>query len=400
MVKIFAINCGSSTLKFKLFEMPEAKMIASGMVDRLGLNGSVFKIQNEKGEVKEIKKNISNHKSAVQLLMKELINFKILKNLNELGAVGHRVVAGGENYKKSTLIDKHVINNIKYLSIYAPLHNYSEARGMEAFAEANSNLPQVAVFDTSLYSKMPEVNYLYSIPMKYYRIYGARKYGAHGTSHRYIIHRVAKILNKKLEDLNIISLHLGSGASITATMHGKVIDTSMGFTPVAGITMSTRSGDIDPSLILFLMTQLKITDPDDMANILNTKSGLLGISELSPDMRDLEKAQQNNHQAKLAIDIFINRIVKYIGYYVAEMGSVDVITFSAGIGENDIDLRQQIISKLSFINAEIDPKKNNIKAEERDITGSKSKVKILLIPTNEELMIAKDAYNIGYLGQE
>lgn len=400
MVKIFAINCGSSTLKFKLFEMPEAKMIASGMVDRLGLNGSVFKIQNEKGEVKEIKKNISNHKSAVQLLMKELINFKILKNLNELGAVGHRVVAGGENYKKSTLIDKHVINNIKYLSIYAPLHNYSEARGMEAFAEANSNLPQVAVFDTSLYSKMPEVNYLYSIPMKYYRIYGARKYGAHGTSHRYIIHRVAKILNKKLEDLNIISLHLGSGASITATMHGKVIDTSMGFTPVAGITMSTRSGDIDPSLILFLMTQLKITDPDDMANILNTKSGLLGISELSPDMRDLEKAQQNNHQAKLAIDIFINRIVKYIGYYVAEMGSVDVITFSAGIGENDIDLRQQIISKLSFINAEIDPKKNNIKAKERDITGSKSKVKILLIPTNEELMIAKDAYNIGYLGQE
>ncbi len=400
MVKIFAINCGSSTLKFKLFEMPEAKMIASGMVDRLGLNGSVFKIQNEKGEVKEIKKNISNHKSAVQLLMKELINFKILKNLNELGAVGHRVVAGGENYKKSTLIDKHVINNIKYLSIYAPLHNYSEARGMEAFAEANSNLPQVAVFDTSLYSKMPEVNYLYSIPMKYYRIYGARKYGAHGTSHRYIIHRVAKILNKKLEDLNIISLHLGSGASITATMHGKVIDTSMGFTPVAGITMSTRSGDIDPSLILFLMTQLKITDPDDMANILNTKSGLLGISELSPDMRDLEKAQQNNHQAKLAIDIFINRIVKYIGYYVAEMGSVDVITFSAGIGENDINLRQQIISKLSFINAEIDPKKNNIKAEERDITGSKSKVKILLIPTNEELMIAKDAYNIGYLGQE
>ena len=385
MVKIFAINCGSSTLKFKLFEMPEAKMIASGMVDRLGLNGSVFKIQNEKGEVKEIKKNF---------------NFKILKNLNELGAVGHRVVAGGENYKKSTLIDKHVINNIKYLSIYAPLHNYSEARGMEAFAEANSNLPQVAVFDTSLYSKMPEVNYLYSIPMKYYRIYGARKYGAHGTSHRYIIHRVAKILNKKLEDLNIISLHLGSGASITATMHGKVIDTSMGFTPVAGITMSTRSGDIDPSLILFLMTQLKITDPDDMANILNTKSGLLGISELSPDMRDLEKAQQNNHQAKLAIDIFINRIVKYIGYYVAEMGSVDVITFSAGIGENDIDLRQQIISKLSFINAEIDPKKNNIKAEERDITGSKSKVKILLIPTNEELMIAKDAYNIGYLGQE
>ncbi|MCT6893377.1 MAG: acetate/propionate family kinase, partial [Bombilactobacillus mellifer] len=341
-----------------------------------------------------------NHKSAVQLLMKELINFKILKNLNELGAVGHRVVAGGENYKKSTLIDKHVINNIKYLSIYAPLHNYSEARGMEAFAEANSNLPQVAVFDTSLYSKMPEVNYLYSIPMKYYRIYGARKYGAHGTSHRYIIHRVAKILNKKLEDLNIISLHLGSGASITATMHGKVIDTSMGFTPVAGITMSTRSGDIDPSLILFLMTQLKITDPDDMANILNTKSGLLGISELSPDMRDLEKAQQNNHQAKLAIDIFINRIVKYIGYYVAEMGSVDVITFSAGIGENDINLRQQIISKLSFINAEIDPKKNNIKAEERDITGSKSKVKILLIPTNEELMIAKDAYNIGYLGQE
>lgn len=400
MVKIFAINCGSSTLKFKLFEMPEAKIIASGMVDRLGLNGSVFKIQNEKGEVKEIKKNISNHKSAVQLLMKELINFKILKNLNELGAVGHRVVAGGENYQKSTLIDKHVINNIKYLSIYAPLHNYSEARGMEAFAEANSKLPQVAVFDTSLYSKMPEVNYLYSIPMKYYRIYGTRKYGAHGTSHRYIIHRVAKILNQKLEDLNIISLHLGSGASITATMHGKVIDTSMGFTPVAGITMSTRSGDIDPSLILFLMTQLKITDPDDMANILNTKSGLLGISELSPDMRDLEKVQQNNHQAKLAIDIFVNRIVKYIGSYVAEMGSVDVITFSAGIGENDINLRQKIINKLSFINAKIDPEKNNVKAEERDITGSKSKVKILLIPTDEELMIAKDAYNIGYLRQE
>lgn len=400
MVKVIAINCGSSTLKFKLFEMPEAQVIASGMVDRLGMSGSVFTIEKQNGEKKVIKEDVQNQKEAVQLLIRELIDWHILQSLDELGAVGHRVVAGGENYQKSTLIDQHVINNIKYLSIYAPLHNYSEARGMEAFAQANSQLPQVAVFDTALYSSMPEVNYLYSIPMKYYKTYGARKYGAHGTSHRYITNRIAQILHQDLSALNIISLHLGSGASITATEHGQVIDTSMGFTPMAGITMSTRSGDIDPSLVLFLMTQLKITDPDEMANILNTKSGLLGISELSPDMRDLEKVQKTNHQAQLAIDIFINRIVKYIGAYVAEMGSVDVISFSAGIGENDATMRKRIIDRLSFINVQIDSEKNQVRGVERDLSGKDSKVKVLLIPTDEELMIAQDAYNIGYLGQE
>ncbi|BDR56368.1 acetate/propionate family kinase [Xylocopilactobacillus apis] len=400
MVKVIAINCGSSTLKFKLFEMPEEKVIASGMVDRLGLTDSVFTLKTSNDNSFEIKKDIKDHSEAVKLLLKELIDCKVLKSLDELGGVGHRVVAGGENYEKSTFVDQHVINNIKYLSIYAPLHNYSEARGMEAFRDYNPELPQVAVFDTALYTGMPKENYLYSIPMKYYRLYGARKYGAHGTSHRYLTDRAAKILNKNIEDLNIISLHLGSGASITATNHGKVIDTSMGFTPMAGITMSTRSGDIDPSLVLYLMKQLDINNPDEMADILNKESGLLGISELSPDMRDLEKEQDTNDQAKLAIDIFINRIVKYVGSYVAEMGSVDALIFSAGIGENDIGVRQSIVDHLSFIGAKIDSEKNHVRGEERDLTGEGSKVKVLLIPTDEELMIARDAYNIGYLSKK
>lgn len=397
MVKVMAINSGSSTLKFKLFEMPEETVIASGMVDRLGMKGSKFTFETEGGKKKEFQKDVKDHTEAVNLLLNELKVSHIIKNLDELGCVGHRVVAGGENYKQSTLLDRHVINNIKYLSIYAPLHNISEAHGMEAFLKANPEIPQVAVFDTALYSQMPEVNFLYSIPMNYYKLYGARKYGAHGTSHRYITARAAEIMNKKLDELNIISLHLGSGASITATKHGNVIDTSMGFTPMAGITMSTRCGDIDPSLVLYLMSQLKISDPDEMVNILNTKSGLLGISELSPDMRDLEKVYDDNPQAKLAIDIFVNRIIKYIGSYVAEMGSVDVLIFSAGIGENGPEVRESIINQLEFIGAKIDTEKNKARGVEQDLTGEGSKVKVLLIPTNEELMIARDAYEIGCL---
>ncbi|BDR58569.1 acetate/propionate family kinase [Xylocopilactobacillus apicola] len=400
MVKIIAINCGSSTLKFKLFEMPEETVIASGMVDRLGLSGSTFELKSNDGKKIEFQKDVKDHNEAVTLLLKNLVDSKIIDSLDELGGVGHRVVAGGETYEKSTLVDQHVINNIKYLSIYAPLHNYSEARGMEAFVQANPKLPQVAVFDTALYSQMPEVNYLYSIPIEYYKNYGARKYGAHGTSHRYITGRAAEMLNQKLEDLNIISLHLGSGASITATEHGKVIDTSMGFTPMAGITMSTRSGDIDPSLVLFLMSQLKISDPNEMADILNQKSGLLGLSGISPDMRDLQKVEDTNQRARLALDIFVNRIVKYVGSYVAEMGSVDVITFSAGIGENDAEIRENIINQLSFINAKIDLEKNDVRGEEIDLTGEGSAVKVLLITTDEELMIARDAYEIGYLNKE
>lgn len=272
---------------------------------------------------------------------------------------------------------------------YAPLHNPAHLTGIKAFKKILPDITSVAVFDTSFHQTMPEKNYLYSIPYEWYEKYGARKYGAHGTSHRYVANRAAEMLGKPLEELKLVTLHLGAGASITAVMNGKSYDTSMGFTPLAGITMATRSGDVDASLVAWLEDKLEISS-EEMIDILNHKSGLIGLSGVSADMRDLEKVMDENHRAKMARDIWINRVVRYVGQYVAEMNGADAIVFTAGVGENDIEIRQAIADGLSFFGVKIDPEKNNIRGEERDLTAAGSTTKALLIPTNEELMIARD----------
>lgn len=397
MSKILAINAGSSTLKWKLFVMPEEKVIAKGMVDRLGLSDSVFTVKYGDGQKYEITQDIETQDVAVDLLLKKLIEFKIIAEYSEISGIGHRVVAGGEDFKTSALITEASLKRIEELAEYAPLHNPAEAGVIRAFRNILPNVPQVAVFDTSFHTTMPEENYLYSLPLDYYRKYGARKYGAHGTSHRYVSHRAAEMLGKPLEDLKMITMHLGSGVSMTAIKDGKSLDTSMGFTPLAGVTMSTRSGDIDASLVAFLMKKLDIKDSEEMIDILNKKSGIYGISGLSPDMRDLEKTREERPESQLAIDIFVNRLIKYVGSYVAIMGGLDVLVITAGMGEGDILMRQRIGDRLSYFGVEVDPERNNVMAQERIISTDDSKVKVLLVPTNEEVMIARDVMSVGQI---
>lgn len=395
-MKILAVNTGSSTLKWKLYDMPAEHVIAEGMLDRMGLGDSVFTVKFNGEKTKEVG-DIKNAEEAVKKLMATLIDRKIIGSFDEIQGIGHRIVAGGETFEHSALMTPENIQKVKDLADFAPLHNPAEAGGIEAFAKLLPNVPQVGVFDTAFHSTMPQENYLYSIPMEYYRKYGARKYGAHGTSHRYVSARAAELLHADLKSLKMITLHMGSGVSVTAIKDGKSLDTSMGFTPLAGVTMSTRSGDIDASLVAYLMGKLNITDPNQMVDILNTKSGILGISELSPDMRQLEQTIDTRPQSKLAIDIFVNRIIKYIGSYTAIMGGLDVLVFTAGIGEGDIKMRARIVNKLNYMGAKIDPERNDVMAKERLISTDDSKVKVMLVPTNEELMIARDTVRVAHL---
>ncbi|MCI1552883.1 MAG: acetate kinase [Levilactobacillus sp.] len=389
MAKTLAINAGSSTLKWKLFSMPEETVIASGMVDRLNLPGSIFKVKLPDGKkIKETQDNITN-KLAAAMVLTRLKSYGIVKHLSEITGVGHRVVAGGEVFKDSALITPIVLKQIKELKDYAPLHNPVQAYYIEVFQQLLPEAKQVAVFDTSLYTEMPAVNYMYSIPYEYYDKFGARKYGAHGTSHRYVAHRTAEILGKPLSDLKLITLHLGSGSSITAFDHGHALDTSMGFTPLAGVMMGTRSGDIDVSLVAFLAEKLHKTMPE-MIDILNHKSGLLGISELSPDQRDLEKTQDERPKSKLALQMFVDRVVSYVGSYIAELGGVDAIVFTAGSGENGVEMRQAVADKLNYFGIAIDPAKNDFRGEEHIVSPDGSKIQVLVVPTNEELMIVRD----------
>lgn len=397
MSKVLAINAGSSTLKWQLFIMPEETVVAKGMVDRLGLTDSVFTVKYGDGQKFSMTQDIETQDLAVELLLQKLIEFKIIADYSEISGIGHRVVAGGEDFKTSAVINEDSLKRIEELSEYAPLHNPSEARVIRAFRKILPNVPQVAVFDTSFHTTMPEENYLYSLPLEYYRKYGARKYGAHGTSHRYVSQRAAEMVGKPLKDLKMITMHLGSGVSMTAIKDGKSLDTSMGFTPLAGLTMSTRSGDIDASLVAFLMAKLNIKDPAEMIDILNKKSGIYGISGLSPDMRDLEQTREERPESQLAIDIFVNRLIKYVGSYVAIMGGLDVLVITAGMGEGDILMRQRIGDRLGYFGVQVDPERNNVMAQERIISTDDSKVKVLLVPTNEEVMIARDVVTLGNL---
>lgn len=388
MSKTIAINAGSSSLKWQLYTMPEETVIAKGIVERIGLNDSIFTIKYGEDKKYEVIKDIEDHEIAINMLLEQLTELNIIDSFEEITGAGHRIVAGGEHFKQSAIIDDEALALVDDLAEFAPLHNPAEAKVIRVFQKLLPNTLNVGVFDTSFHTTMPKVNYLYSIPTEYYEKYGARKYGAHGTSHRYVAERAADMLGKPIEETKIITCHLGNGASITAVDGGKSIDTSMGFTPLAGVTMGTRSGDIDASLLQYLMGKLNITDIKEMVEILNKKSGLLGLSGISSDMRDLQ--QSETEEAKVAIEIFEDRIRKYIGSYVATMNGVDAIVFTAGIGENAIEIRKNIIDGLSVFGCEIDADKNNIRGEERVISTDDSKVKVLLIPTDEELMIARD----------
>lgn len=395
MGKTLAINAGSSTLKWKLFAMPEETVIASGMVDRLNLPGSIFKVKLADGQkFTETQDKITN-KLAAAMVLTRLKSYGIVQHLSEITGVGHRVVAGGEVFKDSAVITPTVLKQIKELKDYAPLHNPVQAYYIDVFQQLLPEAQQVAVFDTSLYTQMPAMNYLYSLPYAYYEKFGARKYGAHGTSHRYVAKRTAELLGQPLEALKLITLHLGSGSSITAFDHGQALDTSMGFTPLAGVMMGTRSGDVDPSLVAYLAEKLQKTMPE-MIDILNHQSGLLGISELSPDQRDLEDTQADRPKSKQALDMFVNRVVRYVGSYVAELGGVDAIAFTAGSGENGIAMRQAIADQLAGLNIAIDPAKNDFRGEERVISPDGAAVKVLVVPTNEELMIVRDVARLTH----
>ncbi|HBQ09550.1 MAG TPA: acetate kinase, partial [Lactobacillus sp.] len=383
MEKVLAINSGSSSFKYKLFSLPDEKVIAKGMADRVGLDYASFEIKLADGTKHVEKTEIPDQEAAVSLLLKFLKQFNVVEDLNEIVGVGHRVVNGGEFFKDSTIITKENLHEIYELEDYAPLHNPAEGRGIEAFMNVLPNVPQVAVFDTTYHRALDPVHYLYSLPYEYYEKYGVRKYGAHGTSVRYVAPRAADMMGKDLKDLKLIVCHLGSGASITAVKDAKSYDTSMGFSPLAGITMATRSGDIDPSLIQHLM-HVEHKSMDEMIYMLNHKSGLLGLSGISPDMRDVRESDSD--RAKLARNIFINRIVRYVGSYIAEMGGVDGIIFTAGIGEHDMGVREAVMDAFKYMGVDPDYEANN-KISEGFITKPDSKVKVMVIPTNEELMI-------------
>ena len=393
MEKVLAINSGSSSFKYKLFSLPDEKVIAKGMADRVGLDHASFEIKLADGTKHVEKTEISDQEAAVSLLLKFLKQFNVVEDLNEIVGVGHRVVNGGEFFKDSTIITKENLHEIYELEDYAPLHNPAEGRGIEAFMNVLPNVPQVAVFDTTYHRALDPVHYLYSLPYEYYEKYGVRKYGAHGTSVRYVAPRAADMMGKDLKDLKLIVCHLGSGASITAVKDAKSYDTSMGFSPLAGITMATRSGDIDPSLIQHLM-HVEHKSMDEMIYMLNHKSGLLGLSGISPDMRDVRESDSD--RAKLARNIFINRIVRYVGSYIAEMGGVDGIIFTAGIGEHDMGVREAVMDAFKYMGVDPDYEANN-KISEGFITKPDSKVKVMVIPTNEELMIERDVVRLTHI---
>lgn len=393
MKKILAINSGSSSFKYKVFSYPDEEVLASGMADRVGLDGSSFSMKLADGTEHKEELAIPTQEDAVQLLLKWLQKYNVIDDLSEIGGVGHRIVAGGEYFPDSTIIDKDNLHKIFDLTDYAPLHNPAEGEGIKAFMHVLPDVPQVGVFDTSFHQTLDPVHYLYPIPYKYYEKYKARKYGAHGTSVRYVAHEAADMMKKDIKDLKLIVCHLGSGSSITAVKDGKSYDTSMGFTPLAGIMMSTRSGDVDPSLLGYIMKQEKIDMPE-MLHILNKESGLLGVSGISPDMRDLKN--NPNELAQLARAMFINRVVRYIGSYVAEMGGVDGIVFTAGIGEHDKRVRKAVMEQLSFLGIDPDLEANDENGK-KFITKPDSKIKVMVVPTNEELMIERDVVRLAHL---
>lgn len=394
MDKILAINSGSSSFKYKLFSLADESALASGLGDRIGIDGSTFSMKLADGTKHEAEVDLPNQEVAVQTLLDWLKEYGVIADVKEIVGVGHRIVNGGELFPDSAIIDKDNIHKVFDLTNYAPLHNPAEGHGIQAFMNILPDVPQVGVFDTSFHQSMDEVHYIYSLPYEYYEKYKARKYGAHGTSVRYVSGKAAELLGKDLKDLKLVVCHLGSGASVTAVKDGKCYDTSMGFSPLAGVTMGTRSGDVDPSVLQYIMKKEGITDFNEMIDILNHKSGLLGLSGISSDMRDIRNS--DDKRAKLADAVFINRVVRYVGSYIAEMGGADAVVFTAGIGEHDDVVREGVMKSLSFMGVDFDDAANKA-ANEGFITKEDSKLAGLIIPTDEELMIERDVVRLAKL---
>lgn len=375
-MKVLVINSGSSSIKYQLFAMEDNTVLAKGMVERIGIN--------------------TNHAAAIELIFADLTNREhgVLGSIGEVDAIGHRVVHGGEIFNRPVLIDNKVKEDIRRLAKLAPLHNPANLLGIEACEKIIPGIRQVAVFDTAFHHTIPPQAYLYGIPFEYYEKHGIRKYGFHGTSHQYVAQRAAALMDRPLDDLRLISCHLGSGSSITAILDGCSIETSMGFTPLEGLVMGTRSGDLDPAIVTYLM-EAEGLSPGQVQDILNNKSGVLGVSGLSSDFRDLEQAVVAGHQqAELAMDVFIHRIRKYIGAYAAELNGVDGIIFTGGLGENSPKVRAVVCDGLDYLQMWLDPAKNAFRGREMDVTATGSKGRILVVPTNEELMIASETARI------
>jgi len=398
-MKILVLNCGSSSLKCQLFEISgdSIKNLAAGIVSRIGLDKGLVFCESNAGEKKELSQNVTDHNEAAGLILQLLCNssLHIIVSLDEIEAVGHRVVHGGEDFFESVRIDDSVIRAIDKYSDLAPLHNPVNKEGILACQKLMPGTPQVAVFDTAFHQTMKPDAYMYAIPYEYYKRYGIRRYGFHGTSHKYVFYETANFLSVDPEKLRAIICHIGNGVSITAVSGGRVVDTSMGFTPLEGLMMGTRSGDIDPSIILYLSGKENL-ELDELEELLNKRSGLLGISGVSSDMRDiLNAAGDDDSLAVLALNIYVYRIVKYIGAYTAALNGTDAIVFTAGVGERSKEIRKMVIAKLSWLGAELDEEKNDAACDTAQVISTKaSHVKVLVVPTDEEKMIAKDTYKI------
>lgn len=391
-MKTLVINCGSSSLKYQLIDMSTEESMVQGLVERIGIEGSILTQKVEGKDKYIINTNIKDHKDAIKLVLEALVDsiHGVIKSMDEISAVGHRVVHGGEKYSDSVLIDDEVLKSIKDCIVLAPLHNPPNVIGIEACKELMPNTPMVAVFDTAFHQTMSKHAYICPVPYELYEKYGVRKYGFHGTSHKYVSYKVAETMGKDIKDLKIITCHLGNGCSLAAVKNGKSVDTSMGFTPLAGVMMGTRSGSIDPSVISFLIEQHGYTI-EQIDELLNKKSGILGISGVSSDFRDvLEAAESENERAKLALEIFYYKVRTQIAAYAGAMGGVDVIVFTAGIGENSSITRREILKGLEFFGFTINTEKNELRGKIQEISNEDSRVKVYVVPTNEELMIARD----------
>ena len=395
-MKVLVINCGSSSLKYQLIDMETEELMAKGLVERIGIEGSVLTQKVEGKDKYIVKTPMKNHKEAIEIVLKALVDDEhgVIKSMDEITAVGHRVVHGGEKYASSVLITEEVKKSIEECYKLAPLHNPPNMIGIEACEELMPNTPMVAVFDTAFHQTMPKEAFLYALPYELYSENGIRKYGFHGTSHMYVSNKVAEVMGKDIKDLKIVTCHLGNGASLCAVKNGVSIDTTMGFTPLDGIVMGTRSGSIDPAIVLYLINELKYS-AEDVNTLLNKKSGVLGISGVSSDFRDIEDAAaKGDERAILALDIYHYRIRTQIGAYAAAMGGVDAIVFTAGVGENGPETREACLEGLEFLGVKVDKEKNNVRGKVREISTEDSTVKAFVIPTNEELVIARDTKNL------
>ena len=391
-MKTLVINCGSSSLKYQLIDMSNEESMVQGLVERIGIEGSVLTQKNPVKGKYVVNTEIKDHKDAIRLVLEALVNteYGVIKSMDEISAVGHRVVHGGEKYSDSVLINDEVLQSIKDCIVLAPLHNPPNVIGIEACKELMPNTPMVAVFDTAFHQTMPKHSYICPLPYDLYQKYGIRKYGFHGTSHKYVSNKVAEVIGKDIKDLKIVTCHLGNGCSLAAVKNGKSVDTSMGFTPLAGVMMGTRSGSIDPSVISFLIEQHGYTI-EEVDELLNKKSGVLGISGVSSDFRDvLAAAEAGNERAKLALEIFYYKVRTQIAAYAGAMGGIDVIVFTAGIGENSSVTRKEILNGLEFFGFELNEENNEIRGKIQEISTEDSRVKVYVVPTNEELMIARD----------